>query len=542
MSHLCRFFIANLLIHIPILTEQDVGDYETMVKAKKRLLACAMVYVAARYVPGCKTIQTMLLADILTIIKPLPHGCDEETRWTNLQALAVLYNWAVPLDLASRTDSDRSNPVLQYDALRAPIETVARQCSLHRAAEDLATSLEQHHNDLDVHQTIAFRKYLFWLWLFGVVHLRSLWARSPPSIQPDSSIRSCRRLLQNHFHDDQVRRILSQVELCLIWTHPTHREWWCSLPSENDLESTLAVLKDMDEALESWRRTWFPPDQTRSNKSQSHTIDFQYCFSRLCVSAYVTKLHQLLASARTSPLVTLSLITKTIERASQFSRLFLGLRPLSKSVVRFGPEDTFAMLTLGCHYVLCAHRLLADADIVKPGHLSIVRSMAELMVELGIDSKHSGRVYGESLLGSLPPQLQATQPNTSYWHASPSQPPELQSPEVERTVSASSKVWTCSQPVNAGPPGSRQLFEVAAALDQVWPFSAVSMRDKHTPLPRTALWTSGETGTQAGQQSQQPMAVAPSATGPDVIGLGFDYDGSAPLIYAPGDESISYTT
>lgn len=41
--------------HIPVVTELDVSDMITIVKSK-RLLAYSMVYVAARFVPGCRAI------------------------------------------------------------------------------------------------------------------------------------------------------------------------------------------------------------------------------------------------------------------------------------------------------------------------------------------------------------------------------------------------------------------------------------------------------------------------------------------------------
>lgn len=535
MNHLCRFFVANLLVHIPILAEHDVGEYDMMVEKKKRPLACAMVYIAARYVPGCKAIQTMLLPDILSILKPLAEDCDEATRWTTLQAFAVLYNWALPPDLMAHAEPPGSDSVLNDDTLSVLMKTLIRQCSLHKAAEELALVLYQSQNDVDVRQTFAFRRYLFWLWLFGEVHFRSLCARSPPSIQPDSAIRSCRRLLRSYTHDDKVRRILAQAELCLIWDQPTRHEWWCSMPSENDLEATLAVLKEMDEALEGWRRTWFPPEQARSDKS--HSLDFQYCFSRFCVSAYVTKLYQTSTSAKSSPLLSLSLVTKSIERTSQSSRLFLSLPPLSKSGVRFAPEGTFGMLALGAHYVLRAHGLLADVDIVKPSQLNIIHSLAELMVDLSMDSKHSARIYGESLLRGLPVQLQAANPSTPSLNAMLSQQPAMQSPEVERTTSATSMAWTLANTVNPGLTESRPLFHLVSAVDEVWPLSATSLRYEQATEQRPALWTTGESSRSA---SQHHLAVAPNIT--NGIGLGLNYNGCGPLVYAAAVEGMSCPT
>ncbi|EXJ81882.1 hypothetical protein A1O1_07947 [Capronia coronata CBS 617.96] len=544
MNHLCRFFIGNLLIHIPLLTEDDVGDYGTMVKKKKRLLACTMVYVAARYVPGCKAIRRMLLPDILAILKPLPRYCDDDTRWTTLQAFAVLYNWALPLDIVSQEETGEFDPILNYDTLRVPLDTLARQCSLHKAAEELAMFQERNRDGADIRQTFAFRKYLFSLWLFGVSHFRSLLARSPPRVQPDSAIRSCTRLLRTYAGDDQVRHILAQADLCLIWSQPSHNEWWCSMPNGMEVESTLAVLKNMDESLETWRRTWFTPEQTRSD--QLHSLEFQYCFSRFCVSVYVSKLYQSSTSARSSPLLSLSLISKSIERASQSGRLFLDLRPLSKSLVRFRPEDTFGMLALGCSYVLGAHRLLRDVNLVNPGHLNVVRSLAELMVELGLDSKHVARIYGESVLGCLALQLQAINANApalnhshlqsqSQPHPHPQPHPSgMQSPEADRTTSAGSKAWMSFNAVSPGSVGSPQMFDLVAAVDEVWPLSPVNLQDQ-PPAEQRPVWTTGAGATPA---SQHPTIAGGNATGG--TGLGLNYYGSESMVYASTTEGMSY--
>jgi hypothetical protein len=94
LTELSNFFLENLLKLIPIIRTEDIGAYGDMVRGGQRLLAHSMAYVAAGFVPGCKTIRVRLAPFIFTYLQQCALEGNEESRWTALQAVAVLYNWA----------------------------------------------------------------------------------------------------------------------------------------------------------------------------------------------------------------------------------------------------------------------------------------------------------------------------------------------------------------------------------------------------------------------------------------------------------------
>ena len=413
LCHLSRFFIMNLLPQIPILTELDVADLNATIKSK-RPLAYSMAFAAARFVPGCKAIRTMLTPTIVSLAKlqfdRIGHvESTDEDRWTLLQALAILYNWAPQQHTDPGASDDDFPTELWQEMLRASIETLALRHSLHKSAEEVVDLLKQ--GVENVQRTFAFRKYLYWLWLFSVAHFRSLVSQTPPSIREDATITHAVQLLESMAADDCVRCILARVELCLLWVPVGLRErglgeWWCYVHAQVNLDSTLTLLDDLDVATQRWRQKWCPPEKHASfddvtKSGREGAIDFCYHFTCFCIGTYVARAFQSSTSVESLTVSRTNLLMKTIERAHNFCQFFLELSPLAKSSVCFGPEIIFAMVEAGCEYLLHTHSSSVEPALVQPGHLSTVRGVAELMVDLGVDERHGARICGQRILAKM---------------------------------------------------------------------------------------------------------------------------------------------
>lgn len=410
LCHLIRFFMTNLLVQVPILSELEVSDLAVVVKSK-RLLAYSMAYVAARFVPGCRAIRTALTPAVLSISKLQLDQLDQsdradEDRWTLLQALAVLHSWA-PLqstDLAVREGDSQLEP--NQEMLQASIETLTLRYSLHISAKEVADLLKC--GSKNVHHTFAFRKYLYWLWLFTLAHFRSLISQTPPSIREDATITAAARLLESKTLDSRVRRVLARVELCLLWVRAGLRErglgeWWCIFRNQEDTTSALAVLSDLDAALQLWHRTWCPAVKQTAfegtpNSGSEGGIEFYYHFTRFCIGRYIAEVFQPSLSAVPLQLSTVNLYMKAIERATNFCHFFLELSPLAKSSVRFSPENIFAMVTSICEYMVRVSSSPSEANYGQPSYISTVVGVAELLIDLGADEKHGAKVDGQRLL------------------------------------------------------------------------------------------------------------------------------------------------
>jgi hypothetical protein len=475
----------NLLVHIPIVTEADVGDFGDMVKQNKKYLAYSMAYVAARFVPGCRSIRAMLTPELLHMLKIRfdPFEREDTEHWMLLQAFAVLYTWATPQNIEVHLDGDGRETELRQDVLRSSLEMLALRYSVHRAGEEVIRLLR--HDTGDVRQTFIFRKYCYWLWMFSTAHFQSLVLRTPPSVREDATIRWANEHLEQYTNDEHIQRILAHVSLGLLWTQGCLKdrvvgEWWCSIPGETDLTSALARLTAVDADLNHWHRRWFrheqhqPSSNFASDPAGSSLIDFYQRFTRLCISIHVNELLQSSASAETLPLSIVNPVTQSVERASTFGQVFLELTPLVKSSIRFAPESIFAMVAFACEWVIRARSFFPGLDCVKRNDLTTIRGVAELMVDLGVDNKHSARIYGESILVKLnAASKQQQQPRSPSWKGPhPDQP------------------W----PTPNSNMGSRTLIDSVTAMDGVWPMRNPAIQRPQSTGPPLGLAITSDNG------------------------------------------------
>lgn len=459
LCHMIRFFIVNMLVQIPVLSELEVSDLAITVRSK-RLLAYSMAYVAARFVPGCRAIRTMLTPTVLCISRlqldelNQPDRVDEN-RWTLLQALAVLYNWAPP---QSAVGDENSQFEPNQEMLRLAIETLTSRYSLHMSAKEVADLSKS--GAENVYHTFAFHKYLYWLWLFTLAHFRSLISQTPPSIREDATITAAAQILESKTLDSRVRSILARVELCLLWLRAGLRErglgeWWCVFRNQVDTSSTLAILSDLDAALQLWHRTWGPAEKQfhfdrTAKPAREGAIEFYYHFTRFCIARYVAEVFQPSSSAESLQLSTVNLVMKATERASTFCRFFLERSPLLKSSIRFSPEIIFAMVASSCDYLIQVSSSSGELNHGQPAHMSVVGGVAELLADLGADDKHVAKVYGQSLLA----KVEVTQP------AEPTQKLQKTSASHRR-----SNTWAGTR---SNPQRAQALVSFAGVTDDTW--------------------------------------------------------------------------
>lgn len=150
---------------IPLLNAGDLDDPFDIISKKKPLAYC-VCYVTARYVPGGEAARAKLLPVISAILQDKafqPKSAEDE--WTVLQALSVLYAYRTAVSTISSAEGSLE---ISQRSIKAYIETYAVNLSVHRSISGVKAALRA--EDPDVMKTVAFKKYIFWLWLFNMSH------------------------------------------------------------------------------------------------------------------------------------------------------------------------------------------------------------------------------------------------------------------------------------------------------------------------------------------------------------------------------------
>ncbi|KAJ5081097.1 hypothetical protein N7456_013335 [Penicillium angulare] len=389
---------------LPILREPDLADIPELLQTQRPLVYC-MAFVASRFVPGRsaqrnKSIQrNQLIPHILRVIQMRSDigKYSEEQQWMVMQSLAILYTWASPLGLERISDDDTINTQLSHAELKSAVETTALSISLHRSAEDVMKNLQAGGHVLN---SLSLHKYLYWLWLYSSAHRYSLLTSTPPTLREDTSIKLAPRILESLLEDHLVGRILAEIDLCLLWSQAAlHQyslgEWWSSLVIGDIDLSTLAVLEDLDGALDIWRQRWFPTNDSGSY-ARSGFIAFNYRFARLCISTYSVRLLREV-STEVPYSIQLEITMKSIQAASHFCAFITELPPLATDYLRYLADTAFLKIVYGCEYILRGCEILLHNENTTK-YLDTVADVAQLMSQIAIDANHAPKVYGDSIL------------------------------------------------------------------------------------------------------------------------------------------------
>ncbi|GAM89115.1 hypothetical protein ANO11243_071500 [Dothideomycetidae sp. 11243] len=410
--HLISFFVRNFMGQVAVLAEEDVADVAATIE-RKRALAISMSYVAAHFVPGCKSIRAKLTPAVVSIatLQTQPgerdNNSSDEARWSTLQALAVLYTWA-PSRTPGLATSTRME--LTRDMLRMSIESLAVRHAMHKSAQDV-TELSKHTSEDELARSFVFRKYTYWLWMYTEAHLRSLLLRAPSTLREDASITNASKILDRMLRYDHVHRLVARVELCLVWVRADLRErdfgdWHCSTPNELGADTAMAVLGEMDDDLRTWRRQWCTPQgqSPSSSPSQPDTLTeailglYQH-FIHYCNALYVAQAFRASSSAVESVPAATNFDRQALQRALLFCQSFCELNPSIKASIGYSPETLFSMAVTCCDSVIqtCASSTFTGQTTTPP--VTVVLDVAELMIEAGPDDTHSSRVLGQRVLG-----------------------------------------------------------------------------------------------------------------------------------------------
>jgi hypothetical protein len=248
-------------------------------------------------------LRNQLIPDILNILKMAWDRVNENEEYQRMlfQAFATLSTYASPSDAQTSASGAAKYGELSPWALKSLMEMFALRISLHRSWDQV--SRQRYETATDALASPAFRRYLLWLWIYTMSHHGALLMRTPPSVREDMSIKSAPSIL-GHLKDEYlIKRILAEVELCLLWSQAsTHQEdlveWWCSPQSGGAIDSRLEALRALDAALVAWSERWglvgkedtvFVP----MNSLQRTSIDFHYRFTRFCITTYVTRFFHL---------------------------------------------------------------------------------------------------------------------------------------------------------------------------------------------------------------------------------------------------------
>lgn len=404
-----------------------------------------MAFVASRFAPGRSSWRTQLIPHVLKVIE-MRSGIQklpEEKQWMIMKSLAILYTWASPLGLERISDDDAINAQLSHTELKSATETTALNIMLHRAAEEVMKSL---HAGRSVSDSLALQKYLYWLWLFTTAHRYSLLTSTPPTLRQDASIKLAPTILESLLEDHLVSRILAEIDLCLLWSQAAlHQyglgEWWSSLMSGGiDLVSTLAILDDLDGALDIWCQRWCPADDS-DTYSRSGFIAFNYRFSRLCISTYSVRL---LRESSTEVLpygMQLEIVMKSIHAAAHFCGFITELPPLAMDYLRYLADTAFLKIVYGCEYVLRSCEILYMHYEDTRKYLGTVRDVAQLMSQIATDATHASKVYGDSILEKVDRIEQRLQANSALCPqgSEPSNESHFQGSPVSSTRSLSAQ-------------------------------------------------------------------------------------------------------
>ena len=393
--------------------DDTLHDVPKLIRNQRPLAYCA-AFVAARFVPGYKTLRYAMIPEISDIIKQryssVKGGRDQ--AWPLLQAFAILYAYANSQPTV--TDPCYSGE-LSHWALKSTVEMYASRLSLYRSAGEVRDLLNT--DSHTVVESIELRRYVFWLWLYTMSHHTSLLLKMPPTIVVDLNIKSASKLLKDLCLDKRALRILAEVELCLLWSEvgvhdQASNQWWCAPAVPPDVKDISATLTRFDAALDKWSERWLPmnPNQITTIRDNG-PVYFHYRFTRFFISTYATRLIYRQGDSSNSTTGTSStnilsppivrIVLRSIEAAVDCCTVFQDLSPLQRDHTRYIADAGFNMIAFPCFYIISAAEMLSGMGVSMKTHLQSVKRVAELMIDSAVDDTHGPFVSGKKILARL---------------------------------------------------------------------------------------------------------------------------------------------
>ncbi|KIW02647.1 hypothetical protein, variant [Verruconis gallopava] len=503
--HLVDFFHSKMAMQTPVFLPDDFKDKRSMIRHRRPLAVC-IAFVTARFVPGCRSLRIQLTPDVLNILKMAWDRINEneEEQRTLFQAFAILSTYASPSDAQTSESGAARYGELSPLALRSVIETFALRISLHRSWDQV--SCLRFKSPSDALASVPFRRYLLWLWLYTMSHHGSLLMRTPPTIREDASIRSAPEILSSLKEEYLIKRILAEVELCLLWSQAGTRhhelgEWWVSPQTGGAIDSRLEALRALDAALVSWSERWGLVEKDDSvvlpiNSLQRTSIDFHYRFKRFSVATYVTRFFHLSTieqrsdqSRDQSPtpptIMMIELLLQTMQAAMSLCTLPLELSPIQKDIARYIPHLAFAMLAFPCYFVMRAAEVPGIPIATVREYFIDIKRVADVFCEMAADEYHCASIYGKAILEELARterSLQSKQSSTQFRNSQvrPHTPAQvhqnsMQPPSLDHTVySATSDSTTQTDNMDFTPEASSMFnWQSLSALNSPNQYSGI---------------------------------------------------------------------
>ncbi|KAL6835602.1 hypothetical protein J3E69DRAFT_372913 [Trichoderma sp. SZMC 28015] len=425
MRQLLKIFCSRLLSSIPVFTKDDFKNPELIIEQQPELIH-AICYVTARYLPGGLSTVRLIYPKVLKFVQDKSAGA----MWpgtadiTSFRALVVLYAFS---EIALPNIENPHSPyMLPTQLLKTVTEIYGTQLGLHRSIDGARAMLSlPHHQWLS---SASYKRYTYWLWLFTMSHHSAIITRTPPSIRSDNSIRSAPELFAGINIEPRMRRLLGEVELCLLWekanaVDSNFGEWWC--PSEKagpTSSSPSAVVDIVTRDLATWRAKYA---SFIEHGGFGIGLDFHYRYSQFCLSTYAVCHYTHVSDIDKRDL----LVKTTLDHAVGMLSWVQQLSPVVRESLRYISDFAFVMILYACMFILqaCESRHMRPEERCKK--LKTVATTAQLLVDLGIHSFHFPSIYGKLLqrqLGSLQPnvcdgvedvQLKSNSPETpgSIW-------------------------------------------------------------------------------------------------------------------------------
>ncbi|KAH9210049.1 hypothetical protein DL95DRAFT_343628 [Leptodontidium sp. 2 PMI_412] len=398
MVQFIDIFRKRVMNFIPLLNAGDLDDPFDIISKKKPLAYC-VCYVTARYVPGGEAARAKLLPVISAILQDKafqPKSAEDE--WTVLQALSVLYAYRTAVSTISSAEGSLE---ISQRSIKAYIETYAVNLSVHRSISGVKAALRA--EDPDVMKTVAFKKYIFWLWLFNMSHHHSIVTGTPPSIREDSTIRAAPEILGHFNVGPRIRQVLAEVELCLLWGKASVHarglgEWWCP-PDVLDKPIDYieqGVLANVDTFLQTWSDKWGP---FFNSEPLGPGIEFHYRFTRFCLSTYLIRNLRLVGS--TLMPYQIDALNRSISDAANFCQFSLELGPSSREAARYMADFGFVMISFSCLFIIQACETFHPVIQAPYERLGKVEEVAQLMKELAINSSHGPSFQSQNIMAKL---------------------------------------------------------------------------------------------------------------------------------------------
>ncbi|KXT10321.1 hypothetical protein AC579_1026 [Pseudocercospora musae] len=418
LEDLVRFFSQRLLYFVPILDSADL-DHVPFVMRHRRPLAYCAALIAAKFAPGAGHLYHQIVPHVHHFLRSLegPLTQDEDSIWMQLQAYAILY--------ANGTSADISNPQVETDdtrrlnhwILKSSIETFALRLSLHQSFSDVRRLVQD--GARHIQQTFAFRKYVYWLWLFTLSHHFSIVTECPPSIRADYSIRTACFLLSQVEKPARITRMLAEVDLCMLWNAagqslPGLDEWWCPPPQSQDPEAASRVLDDADAALDVWSQRWGvhgEPNATYPglDVNNNGAVLFHYRSTRFWLRVFsirVIRSSRLIANSaflqnESLGQLNVRLTLKSAEATEKMCRYLLDIPLIKRDSAKHIADFGFALIAFCGMYVLRIHELFGTAFPVLEGYVKTVEETGKVLTKMSVGINTIPVVYGKRILDRL---------------------------------------------------------------------------------------------------------------------------------------------